>query len=68
MSVNECWSIINQLQHTVIEKIHLVIFEKVNDNKQGEKNKEVKNKRVMGENVEKNFGHSLFLLRLSFFT
>ena len=68
MSVYECWSIINQLQHTVIEKIHLVIFEKVNDNKQGKKNKEVKNKRVMGENVEKNFGHSLFLLRLSFFT
>ena len=68
MSVYECWSIINQLQHTAIETIHLVIFEKVNDNKQGEKNKEVKNKRVMGENVEKNFGHSLFLLRLSFFT
>ena len=68
MSVNECWSIINKLQHTVIEKLHLVIFEKVNDNKQEKKNKEVKNKRVMGENVEKNFGHSLFLLRLSFFT
>ena len=68
MSVYECWSIINQLQHTVIEKLHLVIFEKVNDNKQEKKNKEVKNKRVMGENVEKNFGHSLFLLRLSFFT
>ena len=47
MSVNECWSIINQLQHTAIEKIHLVIFEKVNDNKQEKKNKEVKNKRVM---------------------
>ena len=68
MSVYECWSIINQLQHTVIEKLHLVIFEKVNDNKQEKKNKEVKNKRVMGENVEKIFGHSLFLLRLSFFT
>ena len=68
MSVNECWSIINQLQHTAIEKIHLVIFENINDNKQGKNNKEVKNKRVMGENVEKNFGHSLFLLRLSSFT
>ena len=68
MSVYECWSIINQLQHTVIEKLHLVIFEKVNDNKQEKKTKEVKNKRVMGENVEKNFGHSLFLPRLSFFT
>ena len=68
MSVYECWSIINQLQHTAIETIHLVIFEKVNDNKQGKKNKEVKNKRVMGENVEKNFGLSLFLLRLSSFT
>ena len=68
MSVYECWSIINQLQHTVIEGIHLVIFEKVNDKKQEKKTKEVKNKRVMGENVEKNFGHSLFLPRLSFFT
>ena len=68
MSVYECWSIINQLQHTVIEGIHLVIFEKINDKKQEKKTKEVKNKRVMGENVEKNFGHSLFLLRLSSFT
>ena len=68
MSVYECWSIINQLQHTVIEGIHLVIFEKINDKKQEKKTKEVKNKRVMGENVEKNFGHSLFLPRLSFFT